>query len=52
MAWNVLKACMMARNDCLTQDTREFDCPHWKAGGPQPGMTKTSECRFCHEDDR
>lgn len=47
-----LDACMMARNDCLTQDTRDFDCPHWKAGGPQPGMTKTSECKFCHEDDR
>ena len=27
-----LDACMMARNDCLKQDTREFDCPHWKAG--------------------
>ena len=47
-----LDACVMARNDCLMQDIRDFDCPHWKAGGPPQVMTKTSECKECHEDDR
>lgn len=47
-----LDACMIARNACLKQDTREFDCPHWKAGDPQQGMTKSSVCKGCHEDDR
>ncbi len=47
-----LDACMMARNDCLKQGTRVFDCPHWKAGDQPQGMTKTSECKECHEDDR
>lgn len=42
-----LDACVMTRNDCLMQDMRDFDCPHWKAGGPQPGFTKTG-CQFCH----
>ncbi|HDQ40758.1 MAG TPA: hypothetical protein ENN39_06985 [Desulfonatronum sp.] len=47
-----LDECVMARNNCLMQDTRDFNCPHWQAGGPQPGMTKRSECKECHEDDR
>ncbi|WP_157493383.1 hypothetical protein [Desulfonatronovibrio magnus] len=47
-----LFACVKFRSDCLMQDMRDFDCPHWKADGPQPGLTKTSECKFCHEDDR
>ena len=42
-----LDACVMTRNDCLMQDMRDFDCPHWKAGGPQPGLTKAG-CEFCH----
>ncbi|SDB28310.1 hypothetical protein SAMN05660653_01340 [Desulfonatronum thiosulfatophilum] len=51
-AMDCLNICMRDRNDCLGQGSRDFDCPHWKTGGPQPGLTKTSECRFCHEDDR
>jgi len=35
-----LDKCVMDRNNCLTIDVRHFDCPHWKAGGPQPGLTK------------
>ena len=27
-----LDACEMFRGDCLMQDRRDFDCPHWKAG--------------------
>ncbi len=44
-----LDKCVMDRNDCLSDDTRHFDCPHWKAGGPQPGLTKDSSCSWpCH----
>lgn len=35
-----LDSCVIARNDCLMQDMRDFDCPHWKAGGPHPGLRK------------
>ena len=44
-----LNICMRDRNDCLGQGSRSFDCPHWKAGGPQQGLTKASECIECHE---
>ena len=64
-AMDCLNNCMRARNDCLGQGSRDFDCPHWKAGatgglmrstgslfGQHPPSARTSECRFCHEDDR
>jgi hypothetical protein len=45
-----LDRCMMGRNRCLGRDTRHFDCPHWKVGGPQPGLTKDNSCSWpCHE---
>ncbi|MFN2268960.1 MAG: hypothetical protein ABR533_11845 [Desulfonatronovibrio sp.] len=47
-----LDACMFSRNACLMQDMRQFNCPHWEGGVPQRGLTKRSECRECHEDDR
>ncbi|GAB6058422.1 hypothetical protein [Desulfonatronum parangueonense] len=44
-----LDVCVMNRNDCLMKDTRHFDCPNWKAGGPQPGLTKSLSCGLdCH----
>ena len=41
-----LDPCVMARSDCLMQDMRVFDCPHWQAGA-RPGLTKAG-CEFCH----
>ncbi len=44
-----LDDCVIAINHCLRKDTRHFDCPHWKAGGPQPGLTKDNSCSWpCH----
>ncbi len=36
-----LDACAFARNDCLRQERRDFDCPHWREDGvrwPWPGL--------------
>jgi hypothetical protein len=44
-----LDLCVMDRNDCLKNDTRHFDCPHWQAGGPRPGLTRDNSCSWpCH----
>jgi hypothetical protein len=45
-----LDKCVMDRNDCFRDDRQFFDCPHWKFGGPQPGLTKDNSCSWpCHE---
>lgn len=33
-----LDACVMTRNDCLMQDMRDFDCPHWGKNGRNLGI--------------
>jgi hypothetical protein len=43
---------MTVRKDCPKQDIRDFGYPHWKANGFSQGMTKRSECKEGHEDDR
>lgn len=65
---NCLDACIMARNNCLMQDVRNFDCPHWGDNGRNLGIgsgtgvsvffnitpkaSSDSVCKECHEDDR
>ncbi len=45
-----LDECMFARNDCLKQDIRDFNCPQWNEGVQQSGLTKSESCGLnCHE---
>ncbi len=44
-----LDQCMFDKHVCLMQEKRDFNCPHWKVGGPQPGLTKSVSCGLdCH----